>query len=618
MAEPQRKPGIVRRFLGKCWGVLSWIRVSLANLMFLVLIGVLIVVFVGTPRLIVAPGSVLVLNPGGVLVDQLSYTDPLSSLLAQSQQMPAETLLSDVVDAVDRAAEDERIAMLLIQLDYLQHGGLSKSQEIARALDRFRAAGKRIVAYGDNFTQDQYWLAAQADEVLLNPMGAVLLQGYGVYQSYLKRLLDKLAVDVHVFRVGKYKSAVEPLVRDDMSDAARANALVWLNQLWDSYSGGVTRTRKLEAGAVDAYINNMDTVFAATEGNTAAAALAQGLVDAIVTRDELNDYLIERVGADDEGWFKGIGFEDYLHITDREQLDPLPHDVVGLVVASGMIVDGEQPAGTVGGDTLASLIRDARRDDQVKALVLRVDSEGGSAFASEIIRQELLQFKQSGKPLVVSMGSVAASGGYWISAPADEIWATPATITGSIGIFGVFPTLDRALDKLGISNDGVGTTRLAGDLRLDRPLDPISQRAIQSTIEHGYQRFLDVVATGRSMSREQVDALGGGRVWSGVAAREAGLVDKLGYLEDAVASAAERAGLEDYTLQLIEPALTPQEALLRALFQVVGPSPAAHAAPSGRGAVNRWLEAGWRQLRWLTQLNDPQGMYAWCSGCLRP
>ncbi|HSB98083.1 MAG TPA: signal peptide peptidase SppA, partial [Spongiibacteraceae bacterium] len=392
--------------------------------------------------------------------------------------------------------------------------------------------------------------------------------------------------------------------------------------------------RGFAPAALDEYVNKIDAAYAAANGDAGKAALTWHLVDELKTRAEMNDWLVEQVGADENGDFRGIDFQDYL-AAQKHLAVGAGKDKVAVIVASGVILDGEQRAGQVGGDTLAQLIRQARTDEHVKALVLRIDSEGGSAFAAEIIRQELLDFQDSGKPLVVSMGSIAASGGYWIAASADEVWATPGTITGSIGIFGAFPTLENTLSKFGVHTDGVGTTALAGAMRVDRPLDAVTARAIQSNIERGYRQFLDVVADGREMEVAKVDAIAQGRVWAGSDAAQIGLVDKLGGLNDAIKSAAEHAQLKQYETELIEAPLSAPEMLLQKLSGAQSYLHRGSLTSNSYLASNKvhaWFggAAVWsplqpllgqltqlRALQTLARFNDPKAMYVYCVGCAR-
>ena len=609
-----KKPGIIRRVFGGLMKLINGLRLLLVNLLFLFVL-LFIVSMINSEIPAIPDKTALVLNPQGALVDQLSYIDPLVNLLGDSGQYEQETLLQDVIDAIHMAAADERITSIVMRLDGLSYGGISKMQEIAEALQVFRESGKKIYAVGDFYTQDQYWLAAQADEIYLNPMGGVDLEGYGLYRNYYKEALEKLDIDFHVFRVGEYKSGPEHWIRNTMSDEAKQSNQSWLDQLWGVYVATVAERRSLKPFELNQYVNEMDVLLAQYQGNTATAAMAAGLIDGVKTRDEANRYLIEQVGAvDEDGYYQGVEFSSYVWLRRFEDEQPETESLVGIIVAKGVILDGQQPAGGIGGDSLAELIRQARMDSEVNAVVLRVDSGGGSAFASEIIRNELALLKESGKPLVVSMGSMAASGGYWISALADEIWATPTTLTGSIGIYGAFPTLDKALAKLGIYTDGVGTTDLAGAMRLDRPLNPIAGRVIQSSIEHGYEQFLEVVAEGRNMDKESVEKIAGGRVWTGTDALHNGLVDKLGGLDQAVVAAAALADLDSYRRQVIELPLTPQEQFLRGLGNVLSP------------IKNYSINSQWQQLLapfrssldLLSQMNDPRGIYLQSAACVAP
>ncbi|MCP3909308.1 MAG: signal peptide peptidase SppA [Oceanicoccus sp.] len=618
----EKKAGFLRRNFRRLMKFLSALRMLVTNLLFLVVLGVLFQAFSGGEIPSVPDKGALVLNIQGGLVDQQNYVDPIAMILGESDPSQYETLLQDVIDAIDYGAEDKRITSLVLSLDDMFYGGLAKMQELTPALQRFRDSGKKIIAVGDNFMQDQYWLAAQADEVYINPNGAVLLDGYGLYRNYFQQALEKLKVDFHVFRVGEYKSAMEPFIRSNMSEEAKQANLVWLGNLWNEYTRGVAERRNISSKAINEYINQFDQRLADYQGNASSAAVAAGLVDGVKTRDEINRHLIEVAGAvDEDGLYQGIGFERYLWIRKIESSRPASDARVGVIVAAGNILDGEQPPGAIGGDTLASLIREARTDATVRALVLRIDSGGGSAFASDIIREELELLQAEGKPLVVSMGSMAASGGYWISAGADEIWALPTTLTGSIGIFGAFPTLDKSLAAIGVTTDGVGTTTLAGAMRIDRPLQPIAARSIQSLLEHGYAQFLTIVAEGRNMSKTEVQALAKGRVWSGSDAYRLGLVDQLGTLNQAIASAAALAELDDYTKELIEIPLTPQEQFIRELtgeVQLRGLLLASGVNSSFLQQAQQWLAPFKETLGFARSMNDPQGLYLHCSNCMVP
>ncbi len=618
----------IKRIFAWFWRALSALRRAVINLLFLLLLIVVFTTIFNEETLHVPEGGALVLSPAGTVVDQISYIDPVSSVFGGNGAI-RETLLSEMIKAVDAAAKDARIKVLVIQTDAMEQAGLSKLQELAQAIARFRESGKPVIASGDSFSQDQYWLAAQADRVVMNPMGEVLLQGFGIYNTFFKQALDKLNVNFHVFRVGTYKSAVEPFLRDDMSAEVKQNHLVWLGTLWQQYKEGVSTRRKIAPEKLDDYANHVDTVLAATAGDAGKAALDWHLVDALQSREEFNRELIEQVGEDEDGLYNAIDFRDYLLAI--RQLPVGNKDKVGIIIASGMILDGEQRSGLVGGDTLADLLRQARLDDDIKAVVLRVDSEGGSAFASEIIRQQVLELQAADKPVVVSMGSIAASGGYWISASADEVWATPATITGSIGIFGAFPTVEESLSKLGVHTDGVGTTQTADAFRVDRPLSPAVASAIQSSINAGYKRFLGVVASGRDMPEADVDKIAQGQIWAGSDAKRNGLVDQLGGLNDAIHSAAALAKLTDYAEEVIKPPVSAQELLLGRLTGVEqtltqGLARIAGVVVDRELAAPRGMAAGTmlasfkpllREWQQLSLWNDPRSTYVFCGECAR-
>jgi protease-4 len=487
--------------------------------------------------------AALLIAPQGALVEQLSG-DPVARAVEEARgEAHAETLLWDLIDAIHSAAGDKRIQVLALDLEKFDSATQASLEELANSLREFRASGKKVIAYGTEFTQERYYLAAQADEVYLDPMGFVLLDGYDRYRTYLKDALDKLGVEINVFRVGAFKSAVETYTRTSMSPEDREESRTYLTALWTSYQQAVTRARKLPANALSQYVDSLAQTVPAAGGNAAQVALQAGLVTGIKSRLEAERRLIDLVGEDESnGSFKAVLTGDYVRYARAEKklhADGKPR--VGVIVAAGEILDGEQPPGTVGGESTARLIRQARLDHDVKALVFRVDSPGGSVLASEEIYRELVAFRGAGKPLVVSMSGYAASGGYYISAPADEIWASPATLTGSIGIFAIIPTVDKTLGKIGVSVDGVGTTALSGQLRIDRPLGAEARALLQSQINRGYDEFLARVARGRNKTREQVDAIAQGRVWAGADAHRIGLVDQLGSFNDALKAAARPA-----------------------------------------------------------------------------
>lgn len=534
------------RFIGR---MLTFVRNTAFNLLFLLVILIVIIALFtgGTHRL--EDNSLLVLSLTGDIVEEKQPVSSAGKLFQEMQGEPArdaETLLQDILHIIDRATEDDRIAAIQLDLKDLGNAGIDQLQAIGAALKRFRATGRQVIAAEDLYTQKQYYLAAYADLVAVNPMGGVDLHGYGAYPLYFREALDKLKINYHVFRVGTYKSAIEPITRDSMSPEARRQNALWLASLWDSYVADVTQERKIPRANIDTYTNFVDRLLADVDGDTAKLALKTGLVDRIWTRPQLQSHLAALAGTSSGRDYTSISSADYLRlIGPAAQGGSTALNKVGILVAQGNILPGKQPSGVVGGDTLADLIKVAREDATVKAVVLRINSGGGSAFASEIIRQELLELKKSGKPLVVSMGTMAASGGYWIAADADQIWAAPTTLTGSIGIFGAIPTFENTLAELGIHSDGIGTTPLASGLNLARPLSPQLQATIQLSVDHGYRQFLAIVQQGRKIDRQQLESIAEGRVFDGRTAQKIGLVDELGGLDEAVAAAAGLAGIAD-------------------------------------------------------------------------
>ncbi len=532
------------------WKLLSTGCSLVTNLLFLAALILLISFFI-QPTINIPDSSALVLAPTGDLVEKKTVIDPISRFINGfgGFPFPHETLLQDILDVVNTAANDERIKVLVIDLDDLNQGSLNQYQTIGQSLDRFKQSGKKIIAFGDQFTQGHYYLASFADEIYLNPMGSVTLMGFGVFRLYMKELIDRLAINFHVFKVGSFKSALEPFTRSTMSEEARTANQQWLDRIWDIFCFDIAQNRNFSPGFISGFINEMPVYMKRAGGNSAVMAMDNNFVDGLMTRAEGENYLISLVGeSDDNDTFRGVHFLDYLSTitpsyTDRKR----DIDNIGIIVAHGNIVYGEIVPGQINSDDIGKLIRQARKDKTVKAIVLRIDSGGGSAFASEHIRQELLLLKQSGKPLVISMGALAASGAYWISADADRIFASPFTLTGSIGIYGMIPTFENTIAKIGVASDGIGTTKMAAAGDSTQAMPPELSKSIQLNIEEGYNKFLTIVANGRKMVPEDVEKVAQGRVWDGTKAKEIGLVDELGGLEESVNKAAELAGLKEFT-----------------------------------------------------------------------
>jgi len=613
------------RLLRAIWYGLNTIRRILSLILLLAIFGILLAGALGQP-VAVPSSAALVINPTGMLVEQLEGS-PLDRALAEiNNELPPQTLLRDVTDSLERAVDDDRIKAVVLDLDGLEGGGLAKLQAIGDRVQKVRDAGKKVLAIGSGYTRDQYYLASRADEVLMHELGMVYLEGYEYYRTFFRSALENLQVDLNVFRVGEFKSFVEPFIRDDMSAEDKKASKAWLDGLWAAWDRDVTAARQLKPGALQAYADDLAGRLEAEKGNAARAAVSAGLVDKLMSRPEVEAYVAELVGDDeaDDGGFNAIDFRAYARATGIEQRlqEGKERTYVAVIVASGEIVDGEAAPGVVGGDTLAAEIRKARLDDSVAAVVLRIDSPGGSMFASEVIFDELEAFKAAGKPLVASMSSVAASGGYYIAMPADEIWARNTTITGSIGVGALVPTVPRTLAKLGVHVDGFGTTRLAGQLRLDRPLGDDARRVLTASVEDAYRIFVGKVAASRDMTFEQADSIARGRVWIGADARERGLVDSIGGLDEAIAAAAARAGLEEgaYGQRYLEP----EQSLLQRLAIEMGAQGIRTADRLGLGSVLAGLRgpAGGiagevlarldKELRLLSRFNDPRGIYAHC------
>jgi len=601
-------------FFGLVWRILDGIRRVLHLLLLLVIFG-FILAALHTSIPIVPRTAALVIAPEGELVEQLA-SDPVRRAFGQASGSPApETLLRDVTDAIAAAKSDPRIKLIVLDLGSLSSSGLSKLQEVGASLREFRAAGKRVVAAADSLDQTQYYLAAQAGEVYLDPMGLVYLDGFSYYRMFLKDAIDKLGVDVNVFRAGTFKSYTDQFSRSDMAPSERDESSVWLGALWNAYQQDVVRARSLPAGALNEFIADESAALAAVNGDAAKLALQRGLVTALKSRRQMADELKVLVGEDEDTHsFNSIGMNQYLtSVRSKHVLKSKSDSKVGIVVASGEILDGHQPPGTIGGESTADLLRQARFDNAVKAVVLRVDSPGGSMFASEQILREVQTLRRAGKPVVVSMSTYAASGGYYISAAANQIFASPTTLTGSIGVFSVVPTFQRTLEKLGVKVDGLGTSPLAGDMRQDRALTPASRQILQTSVDHAYAEFLRRVGDGRKKSVEDVDKIAQGRVWAGVDAQRIGLVDHLGGLKDATDAAAKLAELgADYDVDYIEPEMSLREELLmqlrsetQTLSQLAGFIPP-------RGDLEWMLDPVLEQARAIARLNDPRGLYAYC------
>ncbi|CAH6880521.1 protease IV, a signal peptide peptidase [Vibrio chagasii] len=598
------------------WKLITFIRVALVNLIFLLSIAVIYFVYFhsDTAQPTVPQQSALVLNLSGPIVEQSRYINPMDSVTGSllGKDLPKENILFDIVETIRYAKDDDNVTGIVLALKELPETNLTKLRYIAKALNEFKASGKPIYAVGDFYNQSQYYLASYATKVYMSPDGGVLLKGYSAYSLYYKTLLEKLDVNTHVFRVGTYKSAIEPFIRDDMSDAAKESASRWLGQLWSAYVDDVSNNRQIDAKtlnpSMDTFLKELESV----DGDIAKLAEKLGLVDELATRQQVRLELADVFGSDGQDSYNALGYYEY-RATMLPDMSSESHDVA-VIVASGAIMDGKQPRGTVGGDTTAALLRQARNDEKVKAVVLRVDSPGGSAFASEVIRNEIEAIKQAGKPVVVSMSSLAASGGYWISMGADKILAQPTTLTGSIGIFSVITTFEKGLNDIGVYTDGVGTSPFSG-LGITTGLTESAKDAFQMGIEHGYRRFIGLVGENRGMGVDAVDKIAQGRVWTGQDAMQNGLVDEIGDFDDAIAAAASLAELESYNIYWVEEPLSATEQFIQEFMNQVQMSiglDIQSMIPSSLQPVTQQLA---QDSQLLSNFNDPQGRYAFCLNC---
>ncbi|MDI9801000.1 signal peptide peptidase SppA [Citrobacter koseri] len=599
------------------WRLLNFVRELVLNLffIFLVLVGVGIWMQLsdGNTSQQTARGALL-LDISGVIVDKPSSTNRLGvigrQLFGASSDRLQENSLFDIVNTIRQAKDDRNITGIVMDLKNFAGADQPSMQYIGKALREFRDSGKPVFAVGDSYSQGQYYLASFANKIWLSPQGTVDLHGFATNGLYYKSLLDKLKVSTHVFRVGTYKSAVEPFIRDDMSPAAREADSRWIGELWQNYLNTVAANRQIPAQQVFPGAQAMLDGLSKVDGDTAKYALDNKLVDALASNAEVEKALTKQFGwSKAENNYRAISYYDYSLKTPADT-----GDGIGVVFANGAIMDGEETPGNVGGDTTASQIRDARLDPKVKAIVLRVNSPGGSVSASEVIRAELAAAKAAGKPVVVSMGGMAASGGYWISTPASYIVANPSTLTGSIGIFGVINTVENSLNSIGVHTDGVATSPLA-DVSVTKSLPPEVQQMMQLSIENGYKRFITLVADARKSTPAQIDKIAQGHVWTGQDAKANGLVDSLGDFDDAIAKAAELAKLKQWHLEYYqdEPTFFDRimdsmsgsvRAMLPEAIQAMLPAPLATAASAVKAESDK-----------LAAFNDPQNRYAFCLTC---
>lgn len=612
----------VQRGFSFLWRMLDSGRRVFMNLLFLIVVVCILIGLFGSGIKKLDDKTALILDLRGNLVEQESSSARELVMLEAQGDRKDYTQLRDVIAVLDGAAKDPKISSVVLMLDEMQNASLPMLHEVALGLDHVKAGGKHIVAWGSGYNQKQYFLASHADEVYLHPMGLVALEGFGGYKNYYRDALDKVGITVNLMKVGTYKSFAEPYIANGPSDAASEAEAYLYNDLWSSYTRDVEHARKLEAGSIMRGIDGLPDEIKKVQGDMAKLALNNKLVDGLKTRDELRELMLTYGVKDDQiNSFRQINYDDYL-----SRIKPVINtngNSVGVIVAEGEVSDGLSPPGSIGGLSTANLIRKAREDDQIKALVLRIDSPGGSAFGSELIRRELEITRKSGKPVVVSMGGVAASGGYWMSMSADEVIADAATVTGSIGVFALLPTADKALEKIGVHSAGTTTTWLRGGYDPTRPIDPRFAELVQQSVTHIYADFISKAAAARHVTPEKIDAVAQGRVWTGQQAKERGLVDTLGSFSDAVKSAAKRAKIKgNYSVDYIETEPTGidrflklfdtsmEQAMAKYFIKYLNLTPITAALPPA--SVREMAH----DMRWLSDMTDHNKAFSVVTHCM--
>ncbi len=611
---------IVFRFLGRVlmgiWHGLTFTRTLLLNLIFVgLIIGLYYSIIVMQPAHPLesqkqATPRPLLLNISGDITEKQAVINPYDYLSHSllGKPIPMNNMLYDLVEQIRHSAKDPLINGMVLSLTNMSETNLTKLRYLAKAINEFKSTGKKVYAIGGHYSQSQYYLASYADKIYMADDGAVLLQGYGTYSLFFKDLLEKLKVSTHVFRVGTYKSFVEPYTRTGMSKEAKESSAVWLNQLWGAYVTDIAKNREIDVNTLSPDAQTFYDALKEAKGSLAALNLKMGLVDALLNRPDMRQELIDTFGSDGKDSFNYVSIYDY----QAPIVSSISDNEIAVVVVSGPIIDGPDTEGATGGDTIARLLRDARINKKIKSVVLRVDSPGGSAFASEVIRNEVVALRAAGKPVVVSMSSVAASGGYWISTSADKIIAQPTTITGSIGIFGIFTTFQDTLAQYGVYNDGIGTTPFTG-VGLTRALPPKIGDIIQLNVENGYERFINLVASQRELELDAVERIAQGRVWTGYDAMQKGLVDQMGDYDDAINLAAKLANIEDYSLNWMKKPLSATQQFILDLFrQTALTFNLKSALPDGLSTLTQKLV---QEVNTLEQFNDPKGLYATCPNC---
>ncbi|NRA72717.1 MAG: signal peptide peptidase SppA [Gammaproteobacteria bacterium] len=613
----KQQRNILVRLFSFLWSVINNTRKLILNLIFF---GIIVAIIISSKQQQQTPqieDAALLINIQGNIVEQKKPDNPIEQIsneAAGAPQQASETLLSDILFAINNATDDDDIKMLVIDSSSMSHGSLSKLQLIGQAITNFKQSNKPVYAIGGSYNQAQYYLASYADKILMNSKGMVSIDGFSRYRLYHKTLLEKLKINTHVFRVGTYKSALEPYLRDNMSAAAKTANTDWLGDLWQSYVTDVSEQRGITPAEFDLNIDDLLASLKAANGDFATLAKDRNLVDVLASDFAIIEAITEIVGpSKNKMSFNKVSLQDYVALNNSS--NPFgPKANIAVIVAKGTILNGHQPSGTIGGASTSLLLRKARLDDSIKAVVLRIDSGGGSAYASEQIRQEVIALQAAGKPVVASLGSVAASGGYWIAASADKIIAQPTTITGSIGIFGMMNTFEDTLAEIGVYTDGVATKELAG-ITITRDLPEGFKKLMQTYIEHGYQEFLTLVSTSRGMTISEVDNIAQGRVWSGAKAFEFGLIDQLGNFELAIEQAAELAKLDNYSAKVFEKQLTPMQMFFKKMMGEVVTTLGIEAPAAS--PISKILAQINSQLSIFTEFDDPKHTYLYCIECVQ-
>lgn len=585
-------------------------RSTLANVIFLLFCVLIVAVVFDKEETSLPRGAVLVLDPAGTLVETGAAPEPAEALFKKfGRETPkeGETKSQDLINAIRAAATDSKIQALVIDPRDLEGCDITKLMDIGKAIRHFKETGKPVLAHSMLYTQGQYLLSSYADSMTINPMGGLLFTGFGMYPTFFKGFLDKFRINFHIFRVGDYKSAVEPFIRESMSDLARRSGQEWLDALWQAYLAETAKNRGIPAASILNYVDSIDTNLRNVGGNAAQLAMSAKLVDDIKTEDQFEQLLAGKISVDVEDLHR-IGFRDYLRM--HPVVPTSGKEMVGVIRARGPILPGTHQESMIGSDNMAELFQMAREDASVVAVVLRIDSPGGSAAASEEIHHEISRTQEAGKPVVISMGSVAASGGYWIASGANRIVASPTTLTGSIGIFAAFPTFEDTAKDLGITSDGVGTTRFSDLGNPLRPISPQTGAAIQQILQFGYDTFIKRVAAGRRLAPAEVESSAQGKVFVGQEAMKRKLVDQLGDLDDAVATAGSLAGLTTASSKELRRDLSTHEKFMQAFL-----SSAQAFFPAQSPTVTRFLAMLEGHARLLDTFADPSHIYARSLEC---